>query len=82
MCTSQQLAQNINPQVVADDEYSSERWRKPTITGLEADLAYFSARLEFIGSKPKTINQRMQVAIFGSLAKSTTKILNRLRQHT
>ena len=56
-----------------------ERWRKPTITGLEADLAYFSARLEFVGT-PKTINQKVQLSIFRALIQSTTRILNHLRQ--
>lgn len=57
---------------------AAAKWNKPTVTSLEADLAYFNARLEFIGI-PSTINQKVQVAVFRSLIQSTTNILNRLR---
>jgi hypothetical protein len=50
-----------------------------SITGLEADLAYFHARLELIGS-PTTINQRAQLAAFQLLVQSFTRILQRLRR--
>lgn len=58
---------------------SNESWRKPTMTGLDADLAYFNARVEFVKT-PKTINQKVQLAIFRALIHSTTKIVNNLRQ--
>lgn len=53
-------------------------WNKPTITNLEADLAYFNARLEFIGI-PTTTNQIVQQSVFKSLAKTTANIINCMR---
>lgn len=71
-----QLIRQPTAQQSADNPLS--RWNKPTVTSLEADLAYFTARLEFIGI-PATINQKVQVAVFRSLIQSTTNVLNRLR---
>ena len=67
------------PNSPAPAENSPGHWNRPTVTGLEADLAYFNARLEFVGI-PKTINQKVQLTIFRSLIQSTTRILNHLRQ--
>lgn len=57
------------------------RWNRPTITGLEADLAYFTARIEFVGT-PATINQKVQLMVFRALAQSTQRILKHLQQHS
>jgi len=53
-------------------------WGRPSITALEADLAYFNARLEFIGT-PTTSNQKAQLTTFRLLIQSTSRILYRLR---
>lgn len=59
-------------------EHALGIWGRPSITALEAELAYFNARLEFIG-RPTTINQKAQLAAFRLLVQSTTRILYRLR---
>ena len=45
---------------------------------LEADVAYFGARLEMVG-KPETSYQMAQLKVFQSLEKSLGETLNRLR---
>jgi hypothetical protein len=54
---------------------------KLSVTALEADLAYFNARLEFIG-KPITTNQKAQLTVFRLLIQFTTRILQHLRRPT
>ena len=56
-------------------------WDRLSITSLEADLAYFHARLEWIG-KPETINQKAQRDTFQALIPAVGKILNRLKHKT
>ncbi len=58
-----------------------KRWDRLTITGLEADLAYFQARLELIG-KPTTINQSAQLATFQLLISALNENLERLKRKT
>jgi hypothetical protein len=52
-------------------------WGRFTVTGLEADLAYFHARLEFIG-EPETINQQAQIETFRFLIQALNQTLERL----
>jgi len=56
----------------------SGMWHRLTVTALETDLAYFAARLKYIG-EPTTINQKAQVDAFRFLSRSMESILNRLR---
>ena len=56
-------------------------WGRLSVTALEADLAYFNARLELIGT-PTTLNQKAQLATFRLLIQSLTRILHRLRRRT
>lgn len=53
-------------------------WDSFSTTALEADLAYFHARLEWIG-EPKTLNQKAQRDTFRLLVPAIGKILNRLK---
>lgn len=54
-------------------------WGRFTVTGLEADIAYFQARLELIG-EPETINQKGQVAVFRILIHAVGRILSQLKR--
>ncbi len=54
-------------------------WDSFSTTALEADLAYFHARLESIG-EPRTINQKAQQDTFRLLVQSVGKILKRLKR--
>ena len=54
-------------------------WESFSVTSLEADLAYFQARLEWIG-EPKTINQKAQQDTFRLLRPASHKILTRLKR--
>jgi hypothetical protein len=54
-------------------------WERLRISALEADLAYFRARLELIG-EPKTFNQKAHTKAFGLLNQAVSTILNRLKR--
>ena len=43
--------------------------RQPSISDLEADLAYVDARLALIGDAPTTIHQKAQIKAFATLRK-------------
>ena len=58
---------------------STNPWERFSVSALEADIAYFQARLELIG-KPGTINQKGQVTTFRNLVHAMTRILNRLKR--
>lgn len=68
------------PGSASQETYAAGRWNRPTVTGLEADIAYFNARLEFVGT-PTTINQKVQLIVFRSLIQSTQRILNHLQHN-
>jgi hypothetical protein len=68
------------PAAVGDIAQSSV-WTRLNVSGLEADLAYFRARLELIGA-PQTINQKAQQEAFRLLTQAVGAILNRLRRRS
>jgi hypothetical protein len=47
---------------------------------LEADVAYFNARLELVGN-PTTTYQRAQVKVYRLLVKAMEEMLGRLRRN-
>jgi len=54
-------------------------WSGFSVTSLEADLAYFQARLELLG-QPSTINQKAQAETFSFLIESMTRLLSKLKR--
>ena len=52
---------------------------KLRVSALEADLAYFAARLELIGT-PATPHQRAQIKAYRALEEALQGILERLRR--
>ncbi len=54
-------------------------WSRFTVTGVEADLAYFHARKELIG-EPDSTNQKAQISTFKLLEDSLKKVLQRLKR--
>jgi len=63
----------------AKPDGSRPSWVRFTVTGLEADLAYFNARMELIGT-PSTINQKAQISTFRLLDEALNRILLRLKR--
>ena len=49
------------------------------VSALEADLAYFDARLELVGH-PASLNQQAQVRAFRILNQALTRSLHRLKR--
>jgi hypothetical protein len=66
------------PQKASRTAADKGAWDRVSVTGLEADLAYFQARLEFIG-EPATVNQKAQLDTFRLLTDSMNRMLARLR---
>ena len=57
-----------------------ERWRrKAHLANLEADAAYFQARLEILG-EPETINQLAQRRLFVLLHEEVTDLIGKSRR--
>jgi hypothetical protein len=54
-------------------------WAGMSVTALEADIAYFEARLELLG-EPSTSNQKAQVDTFRFLIQSLTRLLSKLKR--
>ncbi len=50
------------------------------IPALEADLAYFEARLSLVGSLPDSLYQRAQQRAYQALEKATSATLGGLRR--
>jgi hypothetical protein len=62
-----------------DGSSNAGPWGRLSVTGIEADLAYFQARIELIG-EPSTINQKAQLAAFRFLTHAVGRVLNRLKR--
>ena len=69
----------VNPESAVKDERLRQRAR---LARLEADIAYFQARLEMIG-EPSSTNQIAQRKVFKLLHKFTgSKVLAAKREHS
>ena len=53
-------------------------WRNLSISSLEADIAYFEARVELVG-KPETCHQEAQIKTYQALDMAMRETLARLR---
>ncbi len=53
-------------------------WRNLSISSLEADIAYFEARVELVG-KPETYHQEAQIKTYQALDIAMRETLARLR---
>jgi hypothetical protein len=53
-------------------------WRNLSISSLEADIAYFEARVELVG-KPETYHQEAQIKTYQALDTAMRETLARLR---
>ncbi len=62
-----------------DDKQKKTSLLKLRVSALEADLAYFAARLELLG-RPVTAHQQAQMKTYRALEKAIENILKRLRQ--
>ncbi|MCG6862480.1 MAG: hypothetical protein LJE70_14555 [Chromatiaceae bacterium] len=62
----------------ADKIAAVRRRRKIRLASLEADVAYFQARLEILG-EPKTANQRAQSKAYNLLRKSLGDLVLRTK---
>lgn len=70
----------VNSELSVVSEKDSSRLRvNLNPIALEADLAYFGARLELVG-EPETSYQAAQLKVYRALAKSLEENLQRLRR--
>lgn len=61
-----------------DAKYGGGFWSNLSVSALEADIAYFEARLELVG-EPETIHQNAQMKTYQALEKTMIETLAKLR---
>ena len=54
-------------------------WATPSVSGLEADIAYFDARLAMLEAEPVTSYQKAQIQTYRALESALIGTLVRLR---
>ena len=70
---------HIGLTMASDDRQKKSTLPKLRVSALEADLAYFAARLAIIG-RPMTMHQRAQMKAYRALEQTLGNILKRLRR--
>ncbi|MCW8906404.1 MAG: hypothetical protein OQL28_04080 [Sedimenticola sp.] len=61
------------------DSKSREKWARFSISSLEADVAYFDARLALLNKKNATYHQLAQVKAYTELERVLSRMLARLK---
>jgi hypothetical protein len=61
------------------DKKKGDEWAKPSVSGLEADIAYFDARLALLDENPATSYQQAQKLTYTLLETTLGYSLVRLR---
>lgn len=56
-----------------------DNWATPSVSGLEADIAYFDARLAMLEKEPVTSYQKAQIQTYRALESALIGTLIRLR---
>ena len=56
-----------------------DNWATPSVSGLEADIAYFDARLAMLEKEPVTSYQKAQIQTYRALESALIGTLVRLR---
>ncbi len=59
-----------------------DKWARPSVSGLEADIAYFDARLSLLEEEPMTVYQRAQMHAYQTLESALVQSLIRLRNRS
>ncbi|MCF6280873.1 MAG: hypothetical protein L3J28_01490 [Candidatus Polarisedimenticolaceae bacterium] len=62
----------------AEQKQTTNFWQNLSISSLEADIAYFEARVEMVG-KPETFHQQAQLKAYQALERAMRETLARLR---
>jgi hypothetical protein len=63
----------------SDDKKDSKQWPKATVSGLEADIAYFDARLSMLDEQATTTHQDAQSKAYKSLESTLIGMLVKMR---
>ena len=59
-----------------------EHWPKVSVSGLEADIAYFDARLSMLEGKASSTHQEAQARAYKALESTLIGVLLKLRMHS
>ncbi len=59
-----------------------DKWARPSVSGLEADIAYFDARLSLLEEEPTTAYQKAQMQTYQALESALIQSLVRLRNRS
>jgi hypothetical protein len=68
--------------IVGDVVEQKDRWDKSSVSGLEADIAYFDARLSLLEEEPMTAYQKAQLHTYKILESALIQSLVRLRNRS
>ena len=66
----------------SDDKNEDKHWPKATISGLEADIAYFDARLSMLNDHVSTTHQEAQTKAYKALESTLIGMLLKMRMQS
>ena len=69
----------MNESAEKKDKKKKKQWARLTVSSLEADVAYFDARLAMLDEKADSYYQLAQARAYTELEKVLTELLTRLR---
>ncbi len=67
---------------MGDAVEQEDKWARPSVSGLEADIAYFDARLSLLEEEPMTAYQKAQMHTYKTLESALIQSLVRLRNRS
>ncbi len=63
----------------SDDKKEDKQWPKVSVSGLEADIAYFDARLSMLEENASTTHQEAQTKAFKAMESTLIGMLLKMR---
>ncbi len=67
---------------MSDPDKTDENWPKVSVSALEADIAYFDARLSMLARDTSTIHQEAQTRAYQALESTLIGMLLKLRMQS
>ncbi len=66
----------------SEDKNEDKQWPKVSVSGLEADIAYFDARLSMLDDKVSTTHQEAQTKAYKALESTLIGMLLKVRMQS
>ncbi len=68
--------------MTSESDKTDQNWPKVSVSGLEADIAYFEARLSMLQGDPSTVHQEAQARAYQALESTLIGMLLKLRMQS